>query len=70
MGLSEGTIVQWLKEVGDPVVEDEPIVEVETAKATDVVGATVTGTLAEIVVEAGAVVPVSDLIAVIETNDD
>jgi pyruvate/2-oxoglutarate dehydrogenase complex dihydrolipoamide acyltransferase (E2) component len=68
MGLTEGTVLQWLKAVGDEVAEDEPLVEVETAKATDFVGAPASGILTEIVVQAGAVVPVMDLLAVIETG--
>ena len=70
MGLTEGTVLEWLKAVGDVVVEDEPLVEVETAKATDVVRAPEAGTLIEIVVEPGAVVPVGELLAVIEVDAD
>jgi pyruvate/2-oxoglutarate dehydrogenase complex dihydrolipoamide acyltransferase (E2) component len=66
MGISEGTIVQWLKQVGDVVSEDEPLVEVETAKATDFVNAPASGRLAEILVQAGETVPVGELIAMIE----
>lgn len=36
MGISEGTVLRWLKAAGDEVEEDEPVVEIETAKATDV----------------------------------
>jgi pyruvate/2-oxoglutarate dehydrogenase complex dihydrolipoamide acyltransferase (E2) component len=67
MGINEGTVLQWLKAVGDEVAEDEPLVEIETAKATDFVNAPATGVLAEIVAEVGAVVPVSDVLAIIET---
>jgi len=66
MGLTEGTVLEWLKAVGDEVAEDEPLAEVETAKATDVVRAPAAGVLTEIVVESGAVVPVGDLLAVLE----
>jgi len=66
MGISEGTILQWLKAVGDEVSEDEPLVEVETAKATDFVGAPAAGVLVEIVAQPGAVVPVSELLAIID----
>ena len=68
MGLTEGTVVQWLKAVGDQVVEDEPLVEIETAKATDFVNAPASGVLAEITAEVGAVVPVAELLAFIETS--
>jgi len=67
MGISEGTVLRWLKDVGDSVAEDDPLVEIETAKATDVVNAPASGTLSQIVAEAGATVPVSELLAVIVT---
>jgi pyruvate/2-oxoglutarate dehydrogenase complex dihydrolipoamide acyltransferase (E2) component len=70
MGINEGTVVQWFKAVGDLVASDEALVEIETAKATDVVVAPANGLLAEIVAEPGAVVPVSELLAIIETPDD
>jgi pyruvate/2-oxoglutarate dehydrogenase complex dihydrolipoamide acyltransferase (E2) component len=36
MGMSEGSIIQWLKKVGDSVVEDEPLAEVEAEKVEEV----------------------------------
>lgn len=68
MGLTEGTVIQWLKAVGDEVTENEPLVEVETAKATDFVNAPASGVLTEIAAEVGAIVPVSELLAVIEAG--
>jgi len=59
--VSEGTISKWLKNVGDAVAVDEPIVELETDKVTVEVPSPVAGTLVEIVaaedsdVEVGAV---------------
>jgi pyruvate/2-oxoglutarate dehydrogenase complex dihydrolipoamide acyltransferase (E2) component len=35
MGMSEGTIVNWLKAVGESVNEDEPLAEVEAEKVTE-----------------------------------
>lgn len=66
MGITEGTVLQWLKEVGDEVVVDEPLVELETAKAVDFVNAPASGVLSEILAAAGAIVPVGDLVAIIE----
>jgi pyruvate/2-oxoglutarate dehydrogenase complex dihydrolipoamide acyltransferase (E2) component len=66
MGMSEGTIVKWLKDVGDSVKEDEPLVEVEAEKATEVVEAPATGTLKEILFAEGSLVEVRTPIAVIE----
>lgn len=66
MGMSEGTIVKWLKAVGDTVKEDEPLVEVEAEKATEVIESPASGTLKEILVEAGTTVEVRTAVAVIE----
>ena len=66
MGMSEGTIVKWLKAVGDTVAEDEPIAEVEAEKTTEVVESPSAGTLVEILFEAGTVVEVRTPIAIIE----
>ena len=66
MGMSEGTIVKWLKAVGDTVTEDEPLVEVEAEKATEVIESPASGTLKEILVEAGTTVEVRTPVAVIE----
>ncbi len=66
MGMSEGTIVKWLKAVGDTVKEDEPLAEVEAEKATEVIESPASGTLKEILVEAGTTVEVRTPVAVIE----
>jgi pyruvate/2-oxoglutarate dehydrogenase complex dihydrolipoamide acyltransferase (E2) component len=66
MGMSEGTIVKWLKAVGDTVAEDEPLAEVEAEKTTEVIESPASGTLKEILVEAGTVVEVRTPVAVIE----
>jgi pyruvate/2-oxoglutarate dehydrogenase complex dihydrolipoamide acyltransferase (E2) component len=66
MGIEEGTILRWLKASGDKVEKGEPIAEVETAKATEEVEAPVSGTLTQILVDAGQVAAVHGAIAVIE----
>ncbi len=68
MGMSEGTIVQWLKAVGDRVTEDEPLAEVESEKVEETLESPATGTLVEILVAEGENVEVRTLIAVIETD--
>lgn len=68
MGIEEGTVVKWLKKVGDRVTEGEFIVEVETAKATQEVESPATGTLTEILLEEGQSASVGTDIAVIEEN--
>jgi pyruvate/2-oxoglutarate dehydrogenase complex dihydrolipoamide acyltransferase (E2) component len=66
MGMTEGTIVQWLKNEGDAVVEDEEIAEVEAEKTTVMVVAPASGTLSKIVVQPGETVPVFTTLALIE----
>lgn len=68
MGLEEGTVVRWLKAVGDKVGKGEPIVEIETAKATQEVTAPASGTLVKILLAEGDTAAVNTEIAVIEEN--
>jgi 2-oxoglutarate dehydrogenase E2 component (dihydrolipoamide succinyltransferase) len=56
--ITEATVSKWLKRPGDPVAADEPIAELETDKVTLEVPAPVAGTLAEVLAEEGANVPV------------
>ncbi|HEY3086458.1 MAG TPA: dihydrolipoamide acetyltransferase family protein [Jatrophihabitantaceae bacterium] len=57
-GLTEATIVEWLVGVGDPVRVDQPVVEVETAKARVEVPAPFAGVIAALHAEPGETVPV------------
>jgi pyruvate/2-oxoglutarate dehydrogenase complex dihydrolipoamide acyltransferase (E2) component len=68
MGLEEGTVVQWLKAEGDKVKKGEPIVEIETAKATQQVEAPASGTLVKILVAVGETTAVNTEIGVIEED--
>lgn len=61
--MQEGTIVEWLKGVGDRVAQGEGLVEIETDKVTMVYEADVAGTLAEILAPEGATLPVGAPIA-------
>ncbi len=63
--VTEATIGQWFKKVGDSVAADEPIVELETDKVTIEVPAPVAGTLEAISVNEGDTVEVGALIAAI-----
>ena len=63
----EGTILTWLKKVGDEIEQDESVLEVATDKVDTEVPATHAGTLVEILVEEGDVVQVGATIAIIET---
>ena len=61
-GVAEGELISWLVEAGDEVSEDQPVAEVETDKALVEVPAPVDGTVRELHVEEGAVVPVGTVI--------
>jgi pyruvate dehydrogenase E2 component (dihydrolipoamide acetyltransferase) len=60
--MEEGTIVRWLKRDGDPVVQGEPLAEIETDKATVTFDADTDGTL-QILVAEGETVPLGTPIA-------
>lgn len=64
--VTEATVAKWFKQVGDPVVADEPLVELETDKVTLEYNAPASGTLAEIAVEEGGEVEVGALLGAIE----
>ncbi|MBC7488518.1 MAG: 2-oxo acid dehydrogenase subunit E2 [Cytophagaceae bacterium] len=65
----EGTILNWLKKVGDKIEQDESVLEVATDKVDTDVPATFGGTLKEILAEKGKVVAVGSPIAIIETGE-
>jgi len=61
--MEEGTILAWLKQVGDEVAVGEELVEIETDKANMAYEADVAGTLTEILAEEGATVAIGAPIA-------
>ena len=69
-GVAEGEIVRWIVNEGDAIAEDDPMVEVMTDKATVEITSPVTGSVAKILVEEGAVVPVHSVIVQLESSDD
>ncbi len=66
MGMSEGTIINWLKTVGESVNEDEPLAEVEAEKVQEELQAPASGKLVEILVPEGETVEVRTPVAVID----
>ena len=66
--VSEATIAQWMKKVGDPVAADEALVELETDKVTLEVNSPTNGTLSSIVAEEGATVGVAALLGVVTSG--
>ena len=62
----DGRIAAWTRDVGDAVARGDVIAEIETAKTTVEMEALATGTLVEIVHQAGAEVLVGTVIAYVE----
>ncbi len=67
--VTEATVTKWLKEIGDPIAEDESVLEVATDKVDSDVPSTRSGILKERLFEDGAVVQVGEAIAIIETDE-
>jgi 2-oxoglutarate dehydrogenase E2 component (dihydrolipoamide succinyltransferase) len=65
--IAEGTIVRWIKKVGDDVDRDEPLFEISTDKVDAEIPSPAAGRLAEIRVKEGETVPVNSVVAVIGT---
>ncbi|MDK4270355.1 biotin/lipoyl-containing protein, partial [Corynebacterium accolens] len=61
--VTEGTITQWLKSVGDTVEVDEPLLEVSTDKVDTEIPSPVAGTLVEILAEEDETIEVGEAIA-------
>jgi len=66
----EATITKWLKNEGDKIVLDEPIVEIATDKVDSEIPSPVEGTLIKTKYKAGDVVAVGEIIAVIDLDED
>lgn len=64
--ITEAQIGQWYKKVGDSVTIDEPLVELETDKATQELPSPVTGVVMEIAAQTGEVVSVDALLASVQ----
>ena len=69
-GIHEGEIVRWLVRPGDRVEEDQPLVEIQTDKATVEIPSPVAGRVLEIRGQEGDVVQVGSVIVVIETTGE
>ena len=68
VSVSEGTIVEWRKQVGDWVEYEEPIVDISTDKIDTEVPSPAAGRVAEIVVEPGTTVEVGTVLARLATD--
>lgn len=68
--ITEGTVIEWHKQVGDTVGMDETLLEIGTDKVDTEVPSPVAGVVAEILVPEGDTVDVGTLIAVVNTDAD
>ena len=66
----EATITRWLKEVGEQVEEDDPIVEIATDKVDSEIPSPVDGVIKERLFEEGDVVEIGKVIAIIQTEGE
>jgi len=66
--ITEGTVLEWHKQIGDTVEMDETLLEIGTDKVDTEVPSPEAGVLAEILVEEGATVEVGTIIAVLTTD--
>jgi pyruvate dehydrogenase E2 component (dihydrolipoamide acetyltransferase) len=67
--VTEGTIVRWIKKVGDTVDRDEPLFEISTDKVDAEIPSPAAGVLAEIRAKEGDTVAVNSVVAVIGAAD-
>jgi len=63
--IAEGTIVRWIKKVGDSVDRDEPLFEISTDKVDAEIPSPAAGVLTAITVKEGETVPVNSVVATI-----
>ena len=68
--ITEATVSKWLKNEGDAVEADEPIVELETDKVNLEVPSPISGTLSEIKSKDGSIVKVGSLLGSVTENGD
>ncbi len=68
--VTEGTVLEWLKQVGDRVEQDEPLVEISTDKVDAEVPSPAAGTLVKILAEPDSTVEVGAVLGEIDTDGD
>jgi 2-oxoglutarate dehydrogenase E2 component (dihydrolipoamide succinyltransferase) len=64
--VAEGTIVRWLKKVGDAVERDEPLFEISTDKVDAEIPSPAAGVVSEVKVKEGETVPINTVVATID----
>jgi pyruvate/2-oxoglutarate dehydrogenase complex dihydrolipoamide acyltransferase (E2) component len=67
--MESGKVAGWIKKVGDTVARGDVIAEIETEKSTVEMESTSAGTLVEIVADAGAELPVGEVIGYLDDGN-
>ncbi|MDK6855628.1 dihydrolipoyllysine-residue acetyltransferase [Aerococcus sp. UMB7533] len=68
-GMAEGEIVSWLVSEGDEITEEDSLVEIQNDKSVEEVASPVAGTVKKILVEAGTIANVGDVLAEIDSPE-
>lgn len=68
--VTEGTVLRWMKQVGDRIVEDEPLVEISTDKVDTEVPSPVSGVISSILVGEGETIRVGTAMVVVGDEGD
>jgi len=66
--IQEATITKWFKKVGDKIEEEDVILEIATDKVDSEIPSPVDGVIVKILFDEGALVPVGEVIAVIDLD--
>ncbi len=68
--VQEATIIKWFKKAGDTIEEEETLLEIATDKVDSEIPSPVDGVIIKILFEENALVPVGEVIAVVNTSGD
>lgn len=69
-GVMEATVIQWVKNIGDFIEEDETVVEIATDKVDSEVPSPVAGKLKEILIAADEIAKIGEVIAILEVEGE
>jgi len=69
-GVMEATVINWLKNVGDSIAEDESVVEIATDKVDSDVPSPVAGKLKEILINVDGIAKIGEAIAILEVDGE
>lgn len=68
--IQEATITKWFKKVGDAIEEEDVLLEIATDKVDSEIPSPIDGVITKVFFEEGAVVPVGEVIAVVDMDGD